>query len=113
MLYRGLCLNGTNFTGSINWSGLSSALLVIGGATGAYAPVSTFKSVGKVGFYSVGYYVWSVGYYWVGSVGCYAGSVGCYAGSVGCYVGSVGYCYVGSIGCFVGSTGYLVWSTGF
>ena len=99
MLYRGLCLNGTNFTGSINWSGLSSALLAIGGTAGAYAPVSTFKSVGKVGFYSVGYYIWSVGYYWVGSV------VG-YFGSVGCYVGSVDYCYVGSIGCFVWSTGY-------
>lgn len=52
MLYRGLCLNGTNFTGSINWSGLSSALLAIGGTAGAYPPLSTFKSVGKVGFYS-------------------------------------------------------------
>lgn len=90
MLYRGLCLNGTNLTGSINWSGLSSALLAIGGTVGAYAPSSTFKSVGNDGFYSVGYYVWSVGYY-VGSVGYYyVGSVVGYVGSVGCYVGSIG-----------------------
>lgn len=85
MLYRGLCLNGTNLTGSINWSGLSSALLVIGGTAGAYAPVSTFKSVGNDGFYSAVYYVWSVGYYWVGSVIYYVGSVGYYVGSV-CYL---------------------------